>query len=62
MYVCVEPVKEEIERGCRKVWLRKGGVGIQGRIQLFKEVSQNFNKAEAPKLASTNATNQENSM
>ena len=35
---------------------------FQGPIQLFKEVSQNFSKAEAPKLASTNASDQEKSM
>ena len=32
VYVCVEPVKEGIERGCRKVWLGKCSVGIQGVV------------------------------
>ena len=34
----------------------------QGRIQLFKEVSLSISKAGAPKLASTNVSDQKNSM
>ena len=34
----------------------------QGRMQLFKEVSQNFSKVGTSKLASINVSNQEKSM